>query len=60
MEVKAVAVEKVVEVKAVAVEKVVGTGLLQRVILLEADAETPPQKVNNDICLRPFFCHRRE
>ena len=23
-----------------------GTGLLQRVILLEADAETPPQKEN--------------
>ena len=34
------------EVKAVAVEKVVGTGLLQRVILLEADAETLPQKEN--------------
>ena len=23
------------------------------------DAETPPQKANNDICLRLFFCHRR-
>ena len=43
---KEAAVEKAEAEVLLLLQDLAGTGLLQRVILLEADAETPPQKEN--------------